>query len=162
VQRAARGRAPAEPGRGGCGGQSSDRLVDFRFDPVKGGVKATTTVDDLWPAWRASPASCFAEGTRATTKSVPKGALYYWKSSFLRELSDEAIDTLVAQFAACPSPMTAMVIEQFHGEVSRIPADATAAPIGDEAYNVVIPCVWTDPAAAEENIAWARGRTPTA
>ena len=89
-------------------------------------------------------------------ESFPKGALYYWKSSFLRGLSDEAIDTLVARFAACPSPMTAMVIEHFHGEVTRIPADATAAPIRDEAYNIVIPSVWMDPAATDENVAWAR------
>jgi len=90
-------------------------------------------------------------------ESFPKGALYYWKSSFLRELSDAAIDTLVAQFTACPSPMTAIVVEHFHGEVTRIPADSTAAPLRDKAYNVVIPSVWTDPAATDANVAWARG-----
>ena len=89
-------------------------------------------------------------------ESFPKGARYYWKSSFLRELSDGAIDTLVAQFAACPSAMTAMVIEHFHGEVTRIPSDATAAPIRDAAYNVVIPSVWMDPADTDKNVAWAR------
>ena len=89
-------------------------------------------------------------------ESFPKGALYYWKSNFLRELSDGAIDMLVAQFAACPSPMTAIVVEHFHGEVTRIPSDATAAQIRGEAYNVVIPSVWTDPAATDANVAWAR------
>jgi hypothetical protein len=35
----------------------------------------------------------------------PKGARhYYWKSNFLAQLSDAAIDTMVERFAECPSP----------------------------------------------------------
>ena len=34
----------------------------------------------------------------------PKGALNYWKASFLNRLSDAAIDTMVDCFAKCPSP----------------------------------------------------------
>ena len=34
----------------------------------------------------------------------PKGALNYWKSSFLAQLSDDAIDTMVESFARCPDP----------------------------------------------------------
>ena len=37
--------------------------------------------------------------------AYPKGALNYWKSSFLSELSDAAIDTMIACFADCPTPM---------------------------------------------------------
>ena len=35
--------------------------------------------------------------------AYPKGALNYWKSSFLAQLTDDAIDTIVASFARCPS-----------------------------------------------------------
>ncbi len=86
----------------------------------------------------------------------PKGALNYWKSSFLSELSDEAIDTIVAQFAACPGPMTGLVIEHFHGEVTRVPVDATAVPHRAPGYNLLIASVWMDPETTEENVAWTR------
>ena len=37
--------------------------------------------------------------------AYPRGAFNYWKSSFLAELSDDAIDTMIACFARCPTPM---------------------------------------------------------
>jgi FAD/FMN-containing dehydrogenase len=88
--------------------------------------------------------------------AYPRGALNYWKSTFLSELSDGAIDTMAGQFATCPSPMTAMIVEHFHGEVCRIPADATAVPHREPGYNLVITGVWMDPATTEENVAWVR------
>jgi FAD/FMN-containing dehydrogenase len=86
----------------------------------------------------------------------PKGALNYWKSAFLSELSDEAIDTMVERFAECPSPMTAMIFEHFHGAVTRVPVDAMAVPHREPGLNLVIPSIWADPATTDENIAWTR------
>jgi FAD/FMN-containing dehydrogenase len=84
------------------------------------------------------------------------GLLNYWKSSFLSDLSDGAIEVLVEQFAKCPSPMTALVLEEFHGAVTRVPVDAMAVPHRQPGYNVVIPSVWIDPATTEANLAWTR------
>ncbi len=89
-------------------------------------------------------------------EGFPKGALNYWKANFLNELSDSAIDTAVERFASCPSPMSGLVVEHFHGEVSRVPVDATAVPHREPGYNLVLASVWMDPAATEENIAWTR------
>lgn len=88
--------------------------------------------------------------------AFPRGALNYWKSSFLRELSDTAIEILVECFAACPSMMSVMAIEHLHGEVTRVPVEATAVPHRSTAYNLVIPSLWSDPAETEANIAWTR------
>jgi FAD/FMN-containing dehydrogenase len=88
--------------------------------------------------------------------AFPRGALYYWKSAFLRELSDAAINTMVAQFAACPSPMTMMVLEPFQGEVTRVPVDAMAVPHRERSYNCVIAGTWMDPGTTDENVAWTR------
>ena len=88
--------------------------------------------------------------------AYPTGSLNYWKSAFLSELSDEAIDELVSRFAACPSPMTAALLEHFHGEVTRVPVDATAVPHREPGYNLAITSVWADPAATEENVAWTK------
>jgi FAD/FMN-containing dehydrogenase len=88
--------------------------------------------------------------------NYPRGALNYWKSTFLSELSDEAIDTLVSLFATCPSAGTSFVIENLHGAVTRVPVGATAVPHRAPGYNLVITSVWHDAAASEENIAWTR------
>ena len=89
-------------------------------------------------------------------ENFPRGALNYWKSSFLEEFSDEAIDTVVSQFAEVPSPMTGLVFERFHGAAVRIPVEATAIPHRQDGYNLVITSVWDDPASTDENIAWTR------
>jgi FAD/FMN-containing dehydrogenase len=86
----------------------------------------------------------------------PRGALNYWKSRFVQSLEDGLIDAIVAAFAECPSPMGAMVIEHFHGAVTRIGVEDTAIPHRQESYNVVIPGEWLDPADTEANVAWVR------
>jgi FAD/FMN-containing dehydrogenase len=84
----------------------------------------------------------------------PNGSLNYWKSGFLSELSDAAIGEMLERFAACPSPMTAMLLEHFHGAVTRVPVDATAVPHREPGHNFAITSVWTEPAATDENVAW--------
>jgi FAD/FMN-containing dehydrogenase len=86
----------------------------------------------------------------------PRGALNYWKSSFLGGLPDAAIEAMVADFASCPSPMTVVVLEHFHGAVTRVPVDATAVPHREEGYDFLIASVWTDPATTDANVAWTR------
>jgi len=86
----------------------------------------------------------------------PRGARYYWKSGFVATLSDGVIDALVEGFAACPSPMSGIAIEHFHGAVTRVPVAATAVPHREPSFNVLVAGVWDDPAADEANAAWAR------
>ena len=50
--------------------------------------------------------------------------------------------------------MTAVLLEHFHGAVTRVPVDATAVPHREPGYNFAITSVWTDPATTDENVAW--------
>jgi len=86
----------------------------------------------------------------------PKGALNYWRSSFVNGLTDGFIDTAVERFAAAPSPMTAMLLERFHGAVTRIPVHDAAVPHREEGWNLLIASVWTDPSTTDANIAWTK------
>ncbi len=86
----------------------------------------------------------------------PRGALNYWKSSFIRALNDEAIDVMVDRFATCPSPMSGIVLEHFHGAATRIGVSDTAVPHREPGYNFVIVSVWMDPVTTDKNIAWTR------
>lgn len=86
----------------------------------------------------------------------PKGALNYWKSSFLSELSDDAVDTLIDCFANCPAPMGSILLEHFHGAVCRIPPDTTAFPHRLKSYNMAVLAEWLAPEQTKSCIAWAR------
>ncbi len=86
----------------------------------------------------------------------PTGSLNYWRSSFTHGLSDGLIDTVVSRFAVTPSPMSAVVIEHFHGAVTRIGVTDTAVPHREEGWNLVLPTVWMDPGDTDVNIAWTR------
>lgn len=88
---------------------------------------------------------------------LPRGALNYWKSQFLTDLSDEAIRVLADRFESSGSPMSQIVIEHFHGAASRVPVSATACAMRLSGYNVAIISQWTDPRQNDANIAWCRG-----
>jgi FAD/FMN-containing dehydrogenase len=89
-------------------------------------------------------------------EGYPRGALNYWKSNFIHAMDDDFIDMAIDAFATCPSPMTSIGIEHFHGAVTRVPVDATAVPHRDPGYNLLITGVWTDPSTTDETIAWTR------
>ena len=57
--------------------------------------------------------------------AVPEGNQNYWKSTFIRELSDEAIETIVRHANAATSPLTAILIEQY---AAREAASLTGRP----------------------------------
>jgi FAD/FMN-containing dehydrogenase len=86
----------------------------------------------------------------------PKGALNYWKSSFLESLHNGLIDAVVEQFASTPSPMNQLLFEHFHGAVTRVGVSETAVPHRETGYNFFVPAVWMDPGETAANVAWTR------
>jgi len=86
----------------------------------------------------------------------PRGALNYWKSSFLGALTDDVIDALIARYQDCPSPMTQIVIEHMHGAAARIGATDTAFPHRTEGYNLLVLGQWMDPADSARCTAWVK------
>lgn len=92
----------------------------------------------------------------------PSGLHVHWRSEFLTSIPDALIDAAVSAYEQVPSPLSALLIEQFGGAVSRIPRDATAFDQRDSDYNFVIISRWADPADAEQNVAWARATSKAA
>jgi FAD/FMN-containing dehydrogenase len=86
--------------------------------------------------------------------AFPFGRQDYWKSSFLGELSDDAIDIMVARFATVPSPLSAVLIERLGGAVSRVGTEKTAFHDRNAPYSFLIVSVWPDPTDSEQNIHW--------
>jgi hypothetical protein len=87
----------------------------------------------------------------------PFGQQHYWKTSVLKNLSDEAIEVMVRFMAQTPSPASGIALQQMHGAASRVDPAATAFPHRDEHYDFMILSQWSDPADSARNIEWTRG-----
>jgi FAD/FMN-containing dehydrogenase len=85
-----------------------------------------------------------------------KGSLNYWKTNFLRELSDDAIRTMIDVFPSCPSPMSGLLLEHYHGAATRVGVTDTAVQHRHAGYNLLFTSVWTDPTQNDANVAWTR------
>src|SRR5919109_1715192 len=85
----------------------------------------------------------------------PKGTYDYWTSAFFRELSDDAIAAMVAAMERAPSDLCALVLEDFHGAVTRVDPTSTAYPHREPGFNLLLISSWRDPSDTDAGIAWA-------
>ena len=88
--------------------------------------------------------------------SYPKGQRHYWKSAFLKTLTDDVIDLVIDAASTSPSPINVMMIEMYGGAVARVANDATAFGHRDAMFNLGILAISTDPALDAKQRAWAR------
>ncbi len=88
--------------------------------------------------------------------AFPDGNQNYWKSTYVKDLSDSAINVLVEHANRAPSKHTAVIIELYGGAMARVPVDATAFSHRNSDYDIGILAQWPDPADNEKNIAWTR------
>jgi FAD/FMN-containing dehydrogenase len=86
----------------------------------------------------------------------PPGLRNYWKSNYLRDLSDAAIEVMVDHYKTVPAPNTHVVIEHLGGAVRRVGADETAVDHRDAPYNFLIVGMWADAAEDAKVIGWVR------
>ncbi len=132
-------------------------IAPFYNGPMKAGEEVMQPLRAFGPplADHVGPMSYLQVQTMLDAM-MPAGLRNYWKTNFLKDLSDEAIDTLVTYFATVPSALTAAVIEQFGGAVGRIGEDETAFSPRDQRFNLAIASRWTDPAESEKHRQWTR------
>ena len=86
----------------------------------------------------------------------PCGLRNYWKSSFLRELRDDAVATITEAYARVTSPLTAVLLEPWGGAVSRVPMGATAFSHRALPYDLLVLARWQDHAEDDRHIRWTR------
>jgi len=86
----------------------------------------------------------------------PSGRLHYWKSGWLREVTDGAIDTLLRFLPQMPSSASSVGLQQLHGVASRVAPSATAFPHRAERYDFLIGSQWSEAADSDRNVQWTR------
>jgi FAD/FMN-containing dehydrogenase len=80
----------------------------------------------------------------------------YWKSQYLDELTDEAIDLIAAKALDRPAPLT--LVNTFHmgGAIAKVDPEATAFATRSAPFMVSIDGMWDDPAENADMVAWVR------
>jgi FAD/FMN-containing dehydrogenase len=131
-------------------------LAGVYAGPLEEGERVIQPLRELaTPVLDMSGPMPFAAIQSAFDPFFPKGMLYYWKSTYVEQLSDELIDSLCQLAAERPSARTTMDIWPQTGAVQRIGAE-------EMAFGQRRPCMvafessWSDPAENDANIAWAR------
>ena len=87
----------------------------------------------------------------------PAGKLrYYWKSIYIDDLSEAAIERLAVFAAECPSHHSTIDIWHLGGALRRVGHDESAFGPRDLPYLIGIEGNWEDSRDDTRNIAWAR------
>ena len=87
----------------------------------------------------------------------PYGNRNYWKSAFVDEFTDDAIDIVVERANLNPSPLSALMIEYYYGgPSSEIGETETAFAHRAAQYDVGIVGQWVESSDDHKNMSWVR------
>ena len=86
----------------------------------------------------------------------PSGLRHYWKASFVKELTDDAIAAHVEHGAKVPAMTSTMHIYPINGACHRVAPESTAFAYRDASFATVIAGMWPDAEDDEQNVAWVR------
>ena len=87
--------------------------------------------------------------------AVP-GRRYYMRSNLISELSEGAAEALASGYAKTPSPFNAVILVPFGGQISKVPADATAFFHRSANWSMTILGGWENASDDESNVAWLK------
>jgi FAD binding domain/Berberine and berberine like len=115
------------------------RDVERRFRP-----EVNTLAVQPYLRWQQYLDSSFAERLRG-----------YWKTAYLDNLEDELIDLVVDFYRRAPSPKSTVILEHFHGQMTRLGNGDSAFGNRRKAFSLLITTRWRNQADDESNISWA-------
>ena len=87
---------------------------------------------------------------------VPPGLQHYWKSVYVRNLTDGAIEAHMKFGPKVPVVNSTVHIYPINGAAHDVGPGATAFGYRDAKYTTVIAGMWPDPSQNEANIRWVR------
>jgi FAD/FMN-containing dehydrogenase len=86
----------------------------------------------------------------------PKGMQWYWRGDFVRTLTDDAIETHLAQAAQTPTELCVMHLYPIDGAVHRVGSVDTAWNCRDATWSMVIAGIDHDPKMADAVTRWTK------
>ncbi len=88
--------------------------------------------------------------------TAPHGLLSYWKTEYLNNLEDKAIDILIDHAGKMRSPLSTIHLYHAAGAVSRAKPGDTAFTHRDTPFILNVIGGWLDATESDSHIAWAR------
>ena len=126
---------------------------------VEEGMEATKPLRELGtPLFDMSGPTPFVGVQTGFDPLFPRNQLRaYWKSQFLDELSDGAIETIAARAAERPAPLCLVNVFHMGGAIADVDPEETAFATREAPYMVSIDGMWgPDELSDDEGLAWAR------
>lgn len=133
-----------------------DMVVAYGGDPSRG-AEALSSLRKLGSPFMSTVATqSYLDLQRTFDAGMLPGNRWYSKAHYLRELSDDAIDTLIENVQEMPGALTMVYLEPPGGAIARVDREATAFPHRDCVYGLHILAGWTDASDDSRMMAWAR------
>jgi FAD/FMN-containing dehydrogenase len=98
----------------------------------------------------------FAAHNSSLDAGQPAGLYYYWKSEYVTEIADDAIETLVAFAANMTSPNSRLAVFQLGGATQRYGEQEMAVSHRNAEYVIAVNTGWADPQETEKQVQWTR------
>jgi hypothetical protein len=143
-------------------GQSAGWIAVCHSGPAAEGERLVRPIKEFGPPTidAIGPMEYRALQTMFDAGAAP-GGRNYWRSNFMQELGDDAIEAIIESGRTMPKPGTMVLIEHLEGAVGRVGAHDTAFSNRSAKYNVSILAGWRDAADDQKNIAWTRSSGDT-
>lgn len=149
---------PVEPFPAEAHGTTALAIVASHAGDPDEGAGLLQPLAELGPSLLAAVAPMqYAALQQAFDAANPAGMRYFWKSTYLNGLPDEAIDAFVTHADPLPGPSSAAWFEPLGGAIARMDPTATAFPHRHAPYNVGLAAGWESAADDDRAIGWARG-----
>jgi FAD/FMN-containing dehydrogenase len=134
-------------------------LVGCWCGPLDEGARVTRPLREITtPIADLSGPMPFLAAQQLFDPDYPAGGRYYWKSLYLYELSDEAIEFIHNVGTERPTPHSTVEVWALGGAIGRVRPEATAFFHRGAPWLFTIEANSFDPATDEANIAWVRRR----
>jgi FAD/FMN-containing dehydrogenase len=125
---------------------------------VDAGMEATKPLRELGtPLFDMSGPTPYVGVQQGFDPLFPRNTLHaYWKSQYLDQLTDEAIDVVAAKALDRPAPLTLVNMLHMGGAIADIDPEATAFATRTAPYMASIDGMWTDEVSDADGVAWVR------
>jgi FAD/FMN-containing dehydrogenase len=138
-------------------GQPALFVLGVYAGPAEEGRRAMQPLKEFGtPVADLSDTIPYAQVQRLFDEDYPAGQFHYWKSLYIDDPSDAALEVFVDRGLERPSPESSVELFSMGGAIARVPAEATAFGRRDAPFLLMLESNWTNPHENEKQIAWTR------
>ena len=125
--------------------------------PIEDGVEALRPMREFGPPLSENIQTItYVQAQSMIAPLTPAGRHYYIKAHFMKEIPEDAIETIISQFKQVTSSHSVMMFQQLGNASNRVASEDTAFSYRDARYSWAAESSWEDPGESEIHIKWAR------